>query len=379
MNRLALTGARVFTGDGWLDEHALIMAGTRVEALLPVAELDPAMASLALGGGVLAPGFMDLQANGGGGFLLNDTPDVATMSAIASAHRRFGTTALLPTFITDHPARMALALAAARDAQRAGVMGVLGLHLEGPFLDVARRGAHPEALVRTMNDADMAQLLEADCGTLLLTVSPRAVSMAAMSRLAAAGIVLSLGHSDATSNEADAALGAGVRAFTHLFNAMSPLGHRAPGMVGAALASEDAWCGLICDGIHVADTAVHVALKAKGAGRIFLVSDAMAPAAGGPEAFSLHGRKVVRRNGALRLEDGTLAGCDLTMLQAVRHCVDRLGVPLDDALRMASATPAALIGRDDERGYLRAGYRADLVHLDAALALRHVWVGGVAL
>lgn len=379
MNRLALTGARIFTGDGWLDAHALIMAGGRIEALVPVAELDPRIARRSLNGGVLAPGFIDLQANGGGGFLLNDTPDVATMAATAAAHRRFGTTALLPTFITDHPAKMAQVLAAARDAQRAGVAGVLGLHLEGPFLDVARRGAHPEAFVRTMDDADVAQLLQADCGTLLLTVSPRAVSVALMARLVATGIVLSLGHSDATSEEAGAALGAGARAFTHLFNAMSPLAHRAPGMVGAALASEDAWCGLICDGIHVADTAVNVALKAKGASKIFLISDAMAPAAGGPDAFSLQGRKVTRRDGALRLEDGTLAGCDLTILQAVRHCVKRLGVPLADALRMGSATPAALIGRDFERGYLRAGYCADVVHLDAGLALDHVWVDGIAI
>ncbi len=376
--QLALTGARIFTGEGWLEEHALIMRGGRIEALVPMAELDPATARHRLEGGVLAPGFIDLQANGGGGFLLNDTPDVATMAGIAAAHRSFGTTALLPTFITDHPAKMALALEAAREAQRQGIAGVLGLHLEGPFIDATRRGAHPLNFVRAMTGEDVALLLQAASGAVLLTVSPGQVAPQDLARLAAAGLVVSLGHSDAPAAQAETALAAGARAFTHLFNAMSPLGHRAPGMVGAALCDDKAWCGLICDGIHVADEALKVALKAKGVDKIYLVSDAMSPAAGGPDEFMLQGRRVKRQDGALRLDDGTLAGCDLTMLQAVRYCVGTLGVPLGDALHMASATPAALMRQDHERGYLRAGYRADIVYLDAALDVARVWVGGLA-
>ena len=378
MKPLALTGARIFDGDSWRDDHALIIGADAIEALVPVAQLDSAMARQHLAGGILAPGFVDLQANGGGGVLLNDSPDMATMAAIASAHRRFGTTALLPTFITDHPARMAQALQAARAARRAGVPGVLGLHLEGPFIDEARRGAHPREYVRAMFPSDLEPLRDADCGTLLVTLSPSQATPAMIRDMADAGIVVALGHSDASATEAAAALDAGARAFTHLFNAMSPLGHRAPGMVGAALTREDAWCGVICDGIHVADMALHLALKAKGADKMFLVSDAMPPSAGGPDAFSLQGRSVRRHEGALRLDDGTLAGCDLSMLQALRYGVERLGVPLEAALRMASATPATLIGRDHELGFLRRGYRADLVHLDAELALQHVWVGGLA-
>ena len=379
MKPLALTGARIFTGEAWLDDHALIIGAEQIAALLPVAELDPTMPRQHLSGGVLAPGFVDLQVNGGGGFLLNDTPDLATMAGIAAAHRRFGTTALLPTFITDHPSKMTLALQAARHARRASVPGVLGLHLEGPFIDEARRGAHPLEYVRAMREADLAPLLAAECGTLLVTASPSQVTPMMIREMSGAGIVVALGHSDASAEQATAALDAGARAFTHLYNAMSPLSHRAPGMVGAALSRDDAWCGLICDGVHIADMALRVALTCKGAKRIVLVSDAMPPAAGGPDEFSLQGRRVRRQGGALYLDDGTLAGCDLTMLQALRYCVARLGVSLGDALRMASSTPAKLIGRDHELGFLRRGYRADLVHLDSALALQNVWVGGVAV
>ncbi|MBV1707703.1 MAG: N-acetylglucosamine-6-phosphate deacetylase [Hyphomicrobiales bacterium] len=379
MTSLAITGARIFDGECWHDDHALIIADETIAALLPVSALDAAMPRRRLAGGILAPGFIDLQANGGGGVLLNDTPDMASMAAMAATHQRYGTTSLLPTFITDHPDKMALALQAARDARHAGVPGVIGLHLEGPFIDEARRGAHPREFVRTMRQADVTILCGADCGTLLVTLSPAQATPAMIHDMVAAGIIIALGHSDASAGQASAALDAGARAFTHLFNAMSPLAHRAPGMVGAALTRDDAFCGVICDGIHVADMALHLAVKAKGADRLFLVSDAMPPSAGGPDEFRLQGRRVRRHEGALRLDDGTLAGCDLTMLQALRYSVEKLGLPLESALRMASATPATLIGRQSGLGFLRKGCRADLVHLDSGLALQHVWVGGVAV
>jgi N-acetylglucosamine-6-phosphate deacetylase len=296
---------------------------------------------------------------------------------MASAHARFGSTALLPTFITDRPERMALAIAAARTAIDEHASGIAGLHLEGPFLSVARKGAHDPSLIRPMTEDDVARILATGIETLLLTVAPETVPPHLIRRLTDGGVIVSLGHSDASYEVAMEAADAGARGITHLFNANSQLQHRAPGMVGAALAHGGLWCGIIADGHHVHPAALSAALRAKrGPGRLFLVTDAM-PLAGDPaDVFFLNGRKVTRRDGRLTLDDGTLAGSDLTMDAAVAFTVANLGVPLGEALRMASLYPAEFLRLDRRRGRIAAGYRADLVHLDTALAAKSVWIGG---
>ena len=375
----ALAGARVFTGDRFLDAHAVLLDGARIADVVPSASLPCSTAAEDLGGGLLAPGFLDVQVNGGGGILFNDTPTAGGAAGVAAAHRRFGTTGCLPTFITDRPERQALAVRAVRDAIAAGRPGLLGLHLEGPHLAPARKGAHDPALIRPMDDADLDALLSAGLDTLLVTVAAETVTPAQVRRLVDGGVVVSIGHSDATADRVRAAADAGARCVTHLFNAMSPLGHRAPGAVGAALDDGRLWGGIIADGVHVDPVALRVALRAKrGPGRLFLVSDAMPPAGAPGDRFTLSGRAVTRHGGALSFDDGTLAGADLTMDAALRFAVGALEQPLDEALRMASLYPAAMLGQGGARGRIAAGFAADLVLLDDGLDVRRTWIGGEA-
>ena len=348
------------------------MAG--VQGIVPYAD-RPSGDTVDLAGGVLAPGFVDWQVNGGGGALFNEAPEPETIRRIVIAHRAYGTTALLPTVITDAPNVLTAALAAARQAQ-ATIPGALGVHVEGPFIDPRRKGAHPEEWIRPLREADAAALIDARAGVMVVTLAPVSAPNALIARLAQAGIIVSVGHAEATSEEALAAFDAGARAATHLYNAMSQLGHRSPGLVGAALADPRVYCGFIADGFHVHETAGRVALRAKGAERIALISDAMPSAAGGPKQYELHGRRVTQSGLKLTLEDGTLAGAAITMLDAVRYCVARLGAPLADALRMATLTPAQLLRIEASHGSLRPGARADLVHLSEDIELRGVWIGG---
>jgi len=374
----AITGARIFTGSEFLDDHAVIIDGEIIKAVRPVTDLHPDMKRHPLAGGILAPGFIDIQVNGGGGALLNADATLDGVTRIATAHRLFGTTGLLPTVITDKTEVIDAAIGAVRAARQAHVPGILGIHIEGPFIDPVRRGAHPQPFIRQMDASDLDMLAQADCGRILLTLSPAHVAPDMIKTLTELGIIVSLGHSDASYEQAKTALAQGARGFTHLFNAMSQMIGRAPGMVGAALDS-DAYCGFIADGHHVHPANLHIAFSAKQASRMCLVSDAMPTAAGGPDSFTLQGRKVTRRHGKLTLSDGTLAGSDLTMADALRYVVQVLGISLSDALRMASASPAAFIGLDDIYGKIDAGYYADLVHLDINLRVKATWIHGSVL
>jgi N-acetylglucosamine-6-phosphate deacetylase len=380
VERRVFIGASVFDGRRLHARAAVVVEGGRVAAVLPEGEAPagPAGERVRLGGGVLAPGFVDLQVNGGGGVLLNDAPSVDGIAAICAAHGRLGATGLLPTLVTDTPAVTRATVAAGIAAAEAGVPGFLGLHLEGPHFDPRRKGAHDPRLIRPMEEADLAVLVAAAgrLPALMVTVAPEAVTVEQIATLAGASALVSLGHSDTGLAAARAGFAAGARAVTHLFNAMSPLGHREPGLVGAALDAEGVACGLIADGVHVAPEAMRVALAAKrGVDGVFLVSDAMSVAGTDMEGFLLGGRRILRHDGRLTLEDGTLAGADIDMVGSVRVLVRDVGVPLEVALAMASRVPAALIGRDD-LGRLAPGLAADLVHLDEGLGLAGVWRAG---
>ncbi len=326
-------------------------------------------------GGLLAPGFIDVQVNGGGGALLNHEPSADVVRRIAASHRRFGTTGLLPTVITDAPEVTGAAIEAVRLARRDTPSSVLGIHIEGPFLDLARKGAHDPGFIRPMTAEDVTLLAQADCGHVMLTVAPNRVPPDMIRALARAGILVSLGHAESSFAEACAALEAGASSFTHLFNAMSQLTGREPGMVGAALTDTLSFIGVIADGFHVHDAALKLAFAAAPSRRFMLVSDAMPPAAGGPDEFALQGRSVRRVAGRLQLADGTLAGSNLTMDEALRHCVARLGVELGTALQMASRNPARFLGRGD-LGVIESGALASLVHLDDNLQVLESWVEG---
>ncbi len=381
MTRTVFVGAAVFDGARLHAEAALAVEDGRVAAVLPPDEA-PEGVRVKLGGGVLAPGFIDLQVNGGGGVMLNGQPDLDGIRAICAAHGKLGTTGLLPTLITDTAAVTRSAIAAGIAAAAAGVPGFLGLHLEGPHLDPRRKGAHDPALIRAMDAADLAALCDAAerLPALIVTVAPENVTPAQIAALAAAGAVVSLGHSDTAAAAAAAGFAAGAAMVTHLFNAMSQLGNREPGLVGAALDAEPVRAGLIADGIHVAPAAMRVALAAKrGVDGIFLVTDAMAVAGTDLDRFTLNGREILRRDRRLTLADGTLAGADIDFAGAIRVLVREVGVTLPRALGMASAVPAACIGMGDRLGRLAPGMAANLVHLDGELRLAGVWRAGVPI
>jgi len=383
MPALALTGARVFTGEAFLDDAAVIVEAGRIVDVAGAGAAPAGARRIDLPGGVLAPGFVDAQVNGGGGVLFNETPTLEGVAAIARAHARFGTTALLPTCVTDRPEITRAAVAAVREAIAQGVPGVAGVHLEGPHIAPSRHGAHETALIRPLLADDVEMLTTTGLATCLVTLARESASLERIAELAAAGVIVSLGHSDASYEAARGAFAAGARGATHLFNAMSQLTNREPGMVGAVLETGEVWAGVIADGIHVHPASLAAAIRAKrGPGRLFLVTDAMPPAGSPVGEFQLNGRRVLRSGGALRLEDGTLAGADLTMDAAVRFVAGALGLGLAEALRMASLYPAQFLGFDSDvggRGRIAPGRRADLVWLDASLAAQGVWIGGEAV
>ena len=371
---IVLSGARIFDGESFLDNHAVVVEDERIAAIVPYAE-RPEGAVQDLAGGLLAPGYIDVQVNGGGGVLFNDDPSPEAVARIAAAHRKHGTVGLLPTLVTDAPQMMAAAIAATREARRL-TPATLGLHLEGPFLDPRRRGAHELKYVRDLTPDDVETIVGADCGSVMVTLAPNRVGVESIAELARRGVLVSLGHSEASYEEARAAIQAGARAFTHLFNAMSASVGRAPGMVGAALDLADAFVGIIADGHHVHEANLRIALAAKRHDRFMLISDAMPPAAGGPDHFDLQGRRVTSANGCLRLDDGTLAGSVLTMDEAVRYVVNVVGLDLGDALAMASRVPATFLRRDNELGRIAPGHLASLVHLDDELRVLETWIEG---
>ncbi len=378
MSRTAYTGARIFDGEVWWDRSALVVNDGAIEGII-AADSPTDAQRVSLGGGILAPGFIDLQINGGGGAQFNLDPTVKTIETICTAFAQFGTTACLPTMVTDTREKIAAGVAAGIAAGKQNVRGFLGLHLEGPHLSVARKGAHDPALIRPMDEADLLALVQArqQLPHLLTTVAAETVTPNQITRLRDGGLIVSIGHSDASYAVVRAAADAGATMVTHLFNAQSQIGNREPGVVGAALDIGTLWAGLIADGIHVNAVSIGVALRAKrGPAKIFLVTDAMSPTGTNATQFELTGRTVYRKDGALRLADGTLAGADLTMIDAVTYMHRTLGVPLEEALRMASLYPAQLIGAAGERGSLAAGKRADLVHLGDNLEMRRTVIGG---
>ena len=330
-----------------------------------------------LDGGYLVPGFIDAQVNGGGGVLFNNDTSVDAINAIGRAHRRFGTTGFLPTLISDDAAVMQRAITATRDAIEQGVPGVLGIHLEGPYLAPARKGTHDDAKFRMPDADEIAMATSLDNGISLLTLAPERVPAEAIRAIVQRGGIVTAGHTAGSYDEIRAGIDAGITGFTHLYNAMSPLQGREPGAVGAALEDDDCWCGVIVDGVHVHPASLRVALKAKPRGRVFLVTDAMPMVGGDDPSFDLYGETITAIDGVVRNAAGALAGSALDMASAVRNSVHLLGLPLDEACRMAAQYPAEFLGIGGTHGRIAAGYRADLVLLDGEVCVQRSWIGGV--
>jgi N-acetylglucosamine-6-phosphate deacetylase len=375
----ALVNGRVLRDGGFVDGLAVLIDNGRISAVVPRADARVAAAvTHDLRGKWLMPGFIDTQVNGGGGVLFNDAPTVDSIRAIGRAHRRFGTTGFLPTLISDDLHVIENALGAVRDALHARVPGVLGIHIEGPFLNPQRKGAHDPGKLRTLDAAAVKLLSAPTGGRTMLTLAPEMTDPATLRALAEAGIILSAGHTDATHSQVKQALGAGLRGFTHLFNAMSQLGNREPGVVGAALEDAGSWCGIIVDGFHVNPVTLRLAMRCKPADRFMLVSDAMPNVGADIDEFVLAGKRIVVRDGRLLDEAGTLAGASLHMAGAVANAVKLLGIEPAGAARMASSNPAAFLGLEAELGRIEPGYRASLVLADERFEVLETWIDGVS-
>jgi len=372
----SFSNGRILTESGFIEDRALLVEGGRIVDLADRADSRVASAErrVDLGGDMLVPGFIDTQVNGGGGVLFNEQPTVEAIRAIGAAHRKYGTTGFLPTLITDDLERVDLALRAAAQAIK-DVPGVLGIHVEGPFLNLQRKGIHDASKFLRLDESAFQLLTTLASGRTLITLAPELTTPAMITRLAAAGLIVAAGHTDGSYEQISAAIEAGLTGFTHLYNAMSPLTSRRPGAVGAAL-DHDVWAGIIVDGHHVAPPSLRVALKAKGADRLMLVTDAMPSVGAVSKSFLLQGRPISVKNGVCVDENDVMAGTDLDMAGAVRNSVMMLGVDLPTAVRMASHVPATFLGLGHELGLIAPGYRADLVRLTEAIEVVDSWISG---
>ena len=372
-----LRNGRVLIDGQLVDGTAVVIRGGRIEAVTPDEHVEPDGGALVdMGGGTLLPGFIDVQVNGGGGLLFNDDPSVDAIAAIGAAHQAFGTTGFLPTLISDELDAVEQALAAAQQAIDEGVPGVLGVHIEGPFISTARRGVHDPRRLRRLTLETAGRIQPLRGGRTVLTVAPEMVDPGTIELLCERGVLVCVGHTEATCEQTREALRRGVRGFTHLFNAMSQLTAREPGVVGAALDDDASWCGVIADGHHVAPEALRIAARAKRRDRLLLVTDAMPCVGSNAAGFDLQGRHVTVVDGVCRDETGTLAGTSLDMITAVRNAMSFMRLDLEAAAAMASTIPAAFLGIEHETGAIRPGCRADLAMLDEQLAVRQTWIGG---
>lgn len=375
MTAAALLPSRVLTPAGYETGRCVLVDGCRIAAVMPSGQCPPDIDKRELEGDLL-PGFIDLQVNGGGGVLFNDQPTVEGIAAIGTAHRRFGTTGFLPTLISDDLAVIEQAIAAVDAAISKGVPGVLGIHIEGPFLNPSKKGIHDEARFRTLDAQGIELLSSLGRGRTLVTLAPERVPRGAVRTLVDRGVIVAAGHTAASYDDIQTSFAEGLGGFTHLFNAMTQLGSREPGVVGAALERDQAWCGLIVDGHHVHPATLRIALAAAGANRLALVTDAMPTVGWDRKEFQFGGVRIVAREGCCVAPDGTLAGSNLNMAQAVRNAERLMQVDRATAVRMASAVPASVLGLSGEVGSITAGLRADLVLADPTGRIVETWIGG---
>lgn len=376
--RTAFVNGRVLTDSGFEEGLAVVVEGERIIQVAPRENAELRGAEVVdLDGNLLLPGFIDIQVNGGGGVLFNDKPTVDAIAEIGRVHRQFGTTGFLPTLVSDDLDVVAEAIAATREAIAKGVPGVLGLHIEGPFLNEARRGVHDASKIRTLDEEAFRLLTTPTGGKTLITLAPEKTTPEMIRALTRAGVIVSAGHSDATYAQVKEALAAGLSGFTHLFNAMSQLTVREPGVVGAALEDEESWCSIIVDGHHVDPVVLRLALRMKRLDRFMLVTDAMPSVGADLPSFNLLGKRITVDAGICVDEAGTLAGSNLDMAAAARNATRILGLDLETAVRMSSSNPAAFLGLSSSHGSMTARCRADLISANDELEILRTWIGGV--
>ena len=372
----ALVGAKIFDGSGFIKDAAVIIEQDQILSITPRNALDSSIAQIDLKGGILAPGFIDLQVNGGGGaFFTNDT-SVAALKTMLQGHRPTGTTSMMPTLISDTRKVHQAGVQAVADAIAEGNSGILGVHIEGPFFSMEKRGAHNERYIREMDSDDEQWLEKITDFKVIITLAPEHTQPGQIKALADAGITVCAGHTNAHYEDVMRGIDEGLKGFTHLYNAMRPQTGREPGTVGAALASDSTWCGIIVDNHHVHSGSVRTALAAKPQGKLYLVSDSMSTVGSETKSFTIYGETITEKNGALVNAEGRLAGSAIGMIDAVRINTLDVGVELGESLRMASLYPAEFMQLDNQLGRIKSGYRADITHFNDDFKVENTWVSG---
>ncbi len=374
-----LQNARIFTSSNIVEGKSIVIENDKIiDITATLKQTNNSSDQLIdLQGHLLTPGFIDTQVNGGDGILFNNQSDVQAITQIGKAHRAFGTTGFLATLISDSDEVISKAISAAKEAQKSKVPGFLGLHLEGPYLNTIKRGVHSDQHVRAPSSQSLATLKELNAiGQSMVTIAPEVVGNAFIKELSDSGIIVSIGHTNASYQCTTDAIASGARGFTHLYNAMSALNSREPGAVGAALADNNTWCAIIVDGHHVHPVALKIAIAAKAERKVMLVTDAIHCVGAQGDVFNLAGQDIFRQNGKVTTRQGTLAGSDLDMASAVRNCVAMLDIPLEEALRMASLYPAQFLAIDDKYGKIAPGYQASLTLLNQQLKVVNTWIDG---
>ncbi|QSZ41242.1 N-acetylglucosamine-6-phosphate deacetylase [Sulfurimonas aquatica] len=372
----AFVNCDIFNGSEFIYNKALVIDGEKIHGLIPEEELDKSIEIINLNGKTISPGFIDLQVNGGNGILFNDEPTIEAVKKIYDGHKKFGTTDFLPTFITGSLKGMKQAVESINKCLSLNLDGVLGIHFEGPFLNQAKAGVHEKKYIRESNVDDIEAISKISNGITMLTLAPEVVPSELILSLQKKGIFISIGHTNATYEEAMNAFSSGASCSTHLYNAMTSLESRAPGVVGASLDNDKAWTNIIVDGIHSSYASVRVAMKAKAKRKLFLVTDAMPPVGGEGDDFRIGDYNISVKNGKCVTMGDTLAGSSLDMASAVRNCIQHVGIDKGEALRMASTYPAEFIKLDNRIGHIKSGYDANLAIFNNQIQVSAVVVKG---
>ena len=371
----ALLGSQIFCGERFYDDHALLVEGKSIVDIVDKNNTPDNFNKIELDQGILAPGFIDLQVNGGGGVLFNNSPNKESLNTIIKAHQFFGTTSVMPTVISDSLEVLEQCITTVTEEIKNN-SSLLGIHIEGPFFNTKYRGVHQKQYISTIN-SDYLNLFESLKGfPVMLTLAPECISSQQLKHLTSLGIKTLAGHSDATYDELDDAIKNGLDGFTHLFNAMGQISAREPGVVGSALHFENTFASIIVDLHHVHPSLIQLAYQLKPKGKLFFISDSMATINHGKPSFELYDEVVNESDGRLVNSEGKLAGSSITQIDAVKNAYQKCNIPLNQALAMASRYPAEYLGIENHLGSLKPGYRADLVHFDSNFKVHNTWVSG---
>ena len=374
----ALIGAQLFSGKEFFDNRALLIDGENIIDIINEHDIPKNFEIQKLNGGILSPGFIDLQVNGGGGKLFNNSPDKESLNTIIEAHQHFGTTSIMPTVISDS-LNVLKRCTTTISEEIENNKSLLGVHIEGPFFNVKYRGVHQKQYINTIN-SDYLNLFEnLKDFPVMLTLAPECISTKQLKHLKSLGFKILAGHTDASYDQLEEAIKYGLDGFTHLFNAMGQISAREPGVVGSALTFDNAAASVIVDLHHVHPSLIQMAYKQKPQGKLFFVSDSMATIHHGEPSFELYDEIVSESKGRIINSEGKLAGSSITQIDAIKNAYQSCNIPLNEALAMASRYPAEYLGVANYLGSLKSGYRADLTHFDLDFQVQNVWVAGKQL